>query len=157
MASNYKYTFEDQFPEKRMIKLYKDYMGVNISTDINDFDNVDCMIYNESTADGYDVWVVTNDSRNVSVCEDVYYYDHDLADAFEEQIRYGDKTFYICEYIYDDCYLNDKLLELFAENVEDIISDAENGSSDTDITLKEINLLKEEHGLTEEIEGADAT
>ena len=41
---NYKYTFEDQFPEERMIKLYKDWMDINISTNVNDFDNVDCMM-----------------------------------------------------------------------------------------------------------------
>jgi len=149
---NYKYTFEDQFPEERMIKLYKDWIGIEISNDISDFDNVDCNIYNESTADGYDVFVCTNNSRHVSICEDVYYYDHDLPDAFEEQIRYGDKTFYIEEYIYDDCYFNDKLIELFAENVEEIIKDAELGLTEIDITLKEINLLKEEYGLTEEVE-----
>ena len=149
---NYKYTFEDQFPEKRMIELYKKWADLDISTNVNDFDNVDCMIYNESSADGYDLWVVTNDSRNVNVCEDVYYYDHRLPDAFEEQIRYGDKTFYICEYVYEDCYFDDKLVELFAENVEDIVADAEEGLTDLDITLKEINLLKEEYGLAEEVE-----
>ena len=155
MKDNYKYTFEDQFPEERMIKLYKDWMDINISTNVNDFDNVDCMIYNESSADGYDLYVCTNDSRSPNICEDVYYYDHGLADAFEEQIRYGDKTFYICEYIYDDCYFNDKLVELFAENVEDIVKDAELGLSELDITLKEINLLKEEYGLIDE--EADST
>ena len=56
-----------------------------------------------------------------------------------------------------DCYFNDKLLELFGENVEDIVQEAEDGISDTDITLKEINLLKEEYGLTEEVEEADGT
>ena len=149
---NYKYTFEDQFPVERMIKLYKDWMDISISTNVNDFDNVDCMIYNESSADGYDLYVCTNDSRHPSICEDVHYYEHGLADAFEQQIRYGDKTFYVCEYVYEDCYFDDKLVELFAENVEDIVADAEEGSTDLDITLKEINLLKEEYGLTEEVE-----
>ena len=155
MKNNYKYTFEDQFPEKRMIKLYKDWMDISISTNVNDFDNVDCMIYNESSADGYDLWVVTNDSRNVNICENVHYYDHGLADAFEEQIRYGDRTFYVCEYVYEDCYFDDKLVELFAENVEEIVKDAELGLSELDITLKEINLLKEEYGLIDE--EADST
>ena len=150
MANNYKYTFEDQFPEERMIKLYKNWADIDISTDVNDFENVDCNIYNESSADGYDLWVCTNDTRNPSICEDVYYYDHDLVDAFEEEIRYGNKTFYICEYVYDDCYFNDKLVELFAENVEEIVKDAEQGLGDLDITLKEINLLKEEYGLIDE-------
>ena len=140
-----------------MIKLYKDHAGLSISHDVNDFENVDCMIYTESTADGYDVYVCTNDSRHPNICEDVYYYDNDLANAFSEQVRWGDRTFYICEYVYDDCYFNDKLVELFAENVEDIVADAEESTSDTDITLKEINLLKEEYGLTEETEEADST
>jgi len=150
MKDNYKYTFEDQFPEERMIQLYKDWMDINISTNINDFDNVDCMIYNESSADGYDLYICTNDSRTPSICEDVHYYDHGLADAFEEQIRYGDKTFYICDGVYEDCYFNDKLVELFAENVEEIVKDAELGLTDINITLKEINLLKEEYELEDE-------
>tara|TARA_Y200000002_G_scaffold327609_1_gene290778 strand:+ start:749 stop:1225 length:477 start_codon:yes stop_codon:yes gene_type:complete len=154
---SYKIPLEDQLSEDRMIKLYKDHAGISISHNVNDFENVDCTIYNESSADGYDLWVVTNDPRNPSICEDVHYYDHDISDKFEEQIRWGDRTFYICEYVYDDCYFNDKLVELFAENVEDIVADAEEGTSDTDITLKEINLLKEEYGLTEEVEEADGT
>ena len=44
------------------------------------------------------------------------------------------------------------LVETFVDYVEDIIAEAEDGSNDTDITLKEINYLKEEYGLTEEVE-----
>ena len=36
---------------------------------------------------------VTNDPNQPSICEDVYYYDNDIPDAFQEQIRYGDRTF----------------------------------------------------------------
>ena len=147
---NYKHTFEDQFPEERMIELVKNHLGLSISTNINDFDNVDCLIYNESTADGYDVFIVTNDSRRPSICEDVHYYDNGLADAFEEQIRYGDKTFYIDDSVYEDCYFDDKLIELFAENVEEIVKEAEEGLTDLDITLKEIKLLKKEYELEDE-------
>ena len=113
--------------------------------DKHNFEKNDCNIYNESTADGYDVWVVTNDTKHVSVCEDVYYYEHDIADAFSDQIRYGDKTFYIDDGIYEDCYIEDKLVELFAENVEDIIEDDE-----LDITIEEINYLKKEYELEDE-------
>ena len=142
-----KYSREGHMLESRMIELVKNHLGISISTDINDFENVDCLIYNESTADGYDVWICTNDSRHPSICEDVYYYDHDLADAFEEQIRYGDQTFYIDDCIYEDCYFEDKLAEMFQEHVEDIIENDE-----LDITLEEINYLKEEYGITEEVE-----
>ena len=136
--------------ESRKIDLVKEFYDLDISHDTNNFDNVDCTIYNESSADGYDLWVCTNDPRNPSICEDVYYYDHDLADAFEQEIRYGNRTFYVCEYVYDDCYFNDKLVELFAENVEEIVKDAELGLGDLDVTLKEIKLLKEEYELEDE-------
>ena len=115
------YLREGEIPEERMIKLVTDHLGLSISHDIADFDNVDCHLYTESSADGYDLYICTNDTRHVSICENVYYYDHDMADAFEQQVRWGDRTFYIDNYIYEDCYFDDKLLELFADNVEDII------------------------------------
>ncbi len=145
------YAREGHMLDARMIELVKNHLELSISQNINDFENVDCMIYNESSADGYDLWVVTNDPRNVNICENVYYYDNDLANAFEEQVRWGDKTFYICEYVYEDAYIEDKLIEMFSENVEDIIENDE-----LDITLEEINYLKEEYGLPEEIEEADS-
>jgi len=149
---NYRIPREKDMSEDRMIELVKNHLEISISTDISDFENNDCTIYNESTADGYDVFVVTNDTRNVNVCENVYYYDHDIADQFTEQIRYGDTTFYIDEDIHQDCYIEDKLVELFAENVEDIIENDE-----LDITLEEINYLKEEYGIGEETEETEGT
>ena len=150
MGNNY--SREGHMLDERMIELVKNHLGLSISTNFNDFDNVDCMIYNESSADGYDLWVVTNDSRNISICEDVYYYVNDLANAFEEQVRWGDQTFYIDDYAYEDAYIEDKLIEMFSENAEDIIENDE-----LDITSEEINYLKEEYGLGEETEEADST
>ena len=131
--------------EERMIELVKNHLEISISLDVADFDNVDCHIYSESTADGYDVHICTNDPRSPSICEDVYYYEHGLAEAFQEQIRYGDKTFYVCDSIYDDCYFEDTLVEMFSENVEDIIENDE-----LDITIEEINYLKKEYELEDE-------
>jgi len=131
--------------QERKIELLKNYLDIDISTNINDFDNVDCMIYSESTADGYEVWICTNDSRHPSINEDVYYYNHDLPDRFEDQIRWGDKTFYIGEDIYDDCYFDDHLEEMFMKRVEDIIEELK-----ADITEEEIKYLKEEYGIEDE-------
>ena len=144
-----KYIREGHMLDERMIELVKNHLGLEISQNFNDFDNVDCMIYNESSADGYDLWVVTNDSRHVSICENVYYYASDLADSFEEQIRWGDQTFYIDEYVFEEAYIEDKLIEMFSEKVEDIIVNDE-----LDITLEEIEYLKEEYDLNEEEEPA---
>ena len=146
------YSREGHMLDERMIELVKNHLELEISQNINDFDNVDCMVYNESTADGYDVWVVTNDPRQVSICEDVYYYASDLANAFEEQARWGDRTFYIDDYVFEEAYIEDKLIEMFSENVEDIIENDE-----LDITLEEINYLKEEYGFGEETEEAEST
>jgi len=125
-----------------MIEILKSQLGLNITTDINEFDKVDCTIYSESTADGYDVYVVTNDSKSPHICEDVYYYDHDIADRFADQIRWGDTSFYIDDDIYEDCYIEDKLVEMFTESVEDIVK------GDV-ITEEERKFLIEEYGLEE--------
>lgn len=139
------YTREGHMPDERMIELVKNHLDISISTDISDFENVDCTIYNESTADGYDVFVITNDTRNVNVCENVFYYDHDIANQFREQVRYGDTTFYIDEDIYNDCYIDDQLIELFVEYVDGIMQNEE-----LDLTLGEIKYLNEEYELEDE-------
>tara|TARA_Y100000589_G_scaffold327052_1_gene368125 strand:+ start:7245 stop:7673 length:429 start_codon:yes stop_codon:yes gene_type:complete len=131
--------------EKRKIEILKSQLGLDITTDISKFDKVDCTIYTESTADGYDVYVLTNNPSNVSICEDVYYYDHDIADSFAEQVRYGDTSFYIDDYIYEDCYMEDKLLEMFDEYIEDIVE----GDSTTE---EEKKFLVEEYGLEEKLD-----
>ena len=136
--------------EARLIELVKQHLELNISTDLSDWSNVDCKVYNEQTADGYDLWVVTNQKDHPIICEDVYYYDHDVANAVREQIRFGDTTFYIDECVYEDCYIDDMFLNMFADYAEDIISEAESGESDIDITMKELQILKEEYDLEEE-------
>jgi len=62
-------------------------------------------IYEETTKDGYTVHVATNDTDSISVCEDIYYYDGDLSDVLEEQIKYsnGDEDYREIIYV-DDLY-----------------------------------------------------
>ena len=62
-------------------------------------------IYEESTSDGYSVYVATDDTSSISVCEDIHYYDHDLSDKLEEQIKYsnGDEDYPEIIYV-DDLY-----------------------------------------------------
>jgi len=131
------------------IDLIKKHLGFSISQDLSDWSNVDCRVYNEQTADGYDLWVVTNEPNTPIICEDVYYYDHDVADAVREQIRYGDESFYIDECIYEDCYIDDMLEELFVEYIEDIVKNDE-----LDLTTEELKSLKEEYGIKDEAEVA---
>jgi hypothetical protein len=49
--------------------------------------NPDFCVYEESTADGYSVWVATSDSKSINVNEDVYYYENELTDVLYEAIH----------------------------------------------------------------------
>ena len=51
------------------------------------------------------MYVATDDTNNISVCEDIHYYDSDLADVLEEQIKYSNGDEEYPEIIYvDDLY-----------------------------------------------------
>lgn len=73
-------------------------------------------IYEETTKDGYTIYVATNDTNSISICEDVYYYDGDLSDALEEAIKYsnGDEDYPEVIYV-DDLYQN--FIDLAIENL----------------------------------------
>ena len=60
--------------DERRVELVKEFYDLDITHDVNDFENVDCTIYNESSADGYDLYVITNNTKQVAICEDVFYY-----------------------------------------------------------------------------------
>ena len=135
--------------DERKVELVKEFYDLDISHNMNDFDNVDCTVYNESSADGYDLFVITNNTKNVSICEDVYYYDHDLPERFNEHVRWGDRTFYIEEYLYEDCYFEDYM-------ANDMFNDLVNGNDFNNflqtgiITEEELEYLKEEYGIEDE-------
>ena len=48
--------------------------------------NPDFSIYEESTADGYSVWIATDDDKSINVNEDVYYYENELPDVLYDAI-----------------------------------------------------------------------
>jgi hypothetical protein len=77
--------------------------GVELTSDWTN--NASYYIYEETTKDGYSVYVATDDIHNISVCEDIYYYDSDLADTLEERIQHanGDEDFPEVIYV-DDLY-----------------------------------------------------
>ena len=138
--------------EEKMIKIAKKSLGLTIT---DSFDtSCDLYCYNESTVDGYDVWVLTHSLQDVNICENVYYYDSDLASAVMEEIQYngGSKTLlHMDSYMWDDIYMDDQMLEYFGETIDSIIED--NDEEGYGLTPAEIQELKEEYGLeAEEIE-----
>ena len=138
--------------EEKMIKIAKKSLGLTITDSFDTSCDVYC--YNESTVDGYDVWVLTHSLQNVNVCENVYYYESDLASAVMEEIQYngGSETLlHMDSYMWDDLYMDDQMLEYFGETIDDIIEN--NDEEGYGLTKAEIQELKDEHGLeAEEIE-----
>ena len=63
--------------EDKMKQAVKSYYGLKI--DENAYQNADVYAYEETTVDGYSVYVVTHDMNRVCIPEDVFYYDTEVA------------------------------------------------------------------------------
>ena len=105
------------------------HFGVEFTDDYSS--SADFYIYEESTADGYSVFIATYDQNRVNVNENVYYYDSDLGDALEEYIKYSNGDEHTPEVIYvdnlDQQFIDDAITQLFeylAERFEEEITDA---------------------------------
>ena len=77
---------------------------------------VEYYMYEETTKDGYTVYVATNNTNNISVCEDIYYYNNDLDEKLEEQIKYSNGDEDNPEIIYVDD-LNQDFIDRAVENL----------------------------------------
>ena len=125
-------------------KIVLDYLDTTVYHDMNDWGKADVKVYTESTADGYELFVVTFDDQNPSINEDVHYYDSDVADRVMESLEQG-YSVYIDEYLYDDVYLDDSFEEYFSSLVEDIVL-----ANPESFTKEELVFVKLEYGIDEE-------
>jgi hypothetical protein len=127
-----------------IIKVVKEHF--NFTLDENAYGNYDIAAYTETTADGYEVYVVTNDMNSISVNEDVFYYESDVPQAIiDEIIGYGgnDTVVYVDQYFLDEIYFDDALADLFVENIDDILAEAE--EEGYSLTTAELAWLKHEY------------
>ena len=70
---------DDEHAKKQVLDHYE--------CEITDYwQNPDFSIYEESTADGYSVWIATDDDKRININEDVYYYENELNDVLYEAI-----------------------------------------------------------------------
>ena len=86
-----KYNEKDSHDEDHIQKVVLDYYDSEITEDWNV--SCDFFIYEETTADGYSVYVATYDQRSISVSEHVYYYDSELSDELKQAITEGIKIY----------------------------------------------------------------
>ena len=127
-----------------MIKVVQEYFNFRI--DDNAYNNYDIAAYSESTKDGYEIFVVTNDMNSININEDVYYYESDVAQAIVDNIigyGGGDTVVYVDQYFLDEIYFDDVLADLFVENIDDILAEAE--EEGYSLTKAELAWLKHEY------------
>jgi len=115
---------DEDLAKKAVLK----HFGVEFIDDYSS--SADFYVYEESTADGYSVYVATHDQSSVNVNENVYYYDSDLSGALAEYIKYSNGDEDNPEIIYvDDLYqqfIDDAIEQLFvylAERFEEEVID----------------------------------
>ena len=92
--------------------------------------NPDIMFYTETTADGYEVWIATDDDQRPSVNDDIYYYESDWLEKMEDAMTDGNQIYFqeldddnyefkdIVDNVYDE-YYNDKKQEVENELIEE--------------------------------------
>ena len=108
------------------------YYNIELTDDYSS--SADFYIYEESTADGYSVFVATHDQNVVNVNENVYYYDSDLGDALIDYIKYSNGDEEDPEIVYVDdlnqdfidtamIHLFEYLSERFEEEIIDELTD----------------------------------
>ena len=94
------------------MQIVLDYFGATIKKDWGGY--CDMYYYEETSADGYSIWVATENDGKVSVSEDVYYYDSDWLESLPEQITSGNTV------QLDDCHWGDYA---FADAIEQCYED----------------------------------
>ena len=117
----------DDYSEK--LTAIENHFGFSISSD---WGSPDIMFYTETTADSYEVWIATENDRNPSINEDVYYYENDWLERMPDAMKDGISIYFqeydedisnyefqdVIDEVYDD-YFNDKKEEVENELIEE--------------------------------------
>ena len=74
--------------------------------------NCDYYIYEESTSDGYSVFVACYDTNSISVNEDIHYYDSDLSGKLQDAIKDG---FEIYVDDLNQCFIDEAIQDLYCD------------------------------------------
>ena len=110
---------KDSHDEEHVMKIVCKHFNLELTDDwTNDCDHY---IYEESTADGYSVWVSTpNFSGDICVSENIFYYENDLASEFKQAIYdndHGDAKIYL-SMLYGEYWIQDAIQDIYLELIE---------------------------------------
>ena len=117
---------EDIDTEDKYRKIQEHY---DFSIDSDWKGHYDMQFYTETTADGYEVWIATEDERSPYINEDLYYYDSDWLDKMPDAMTSGYNIYYDIDFddysfqdaietVYDD-YFNEIKEEVEQELIEE--------------------------------------
>jgi len=84
-------------------------------------DRMDFYMYEESTSDGYSVFIATHDPANININDDVNYYDSEFSTILVEVIEMGNNEPEIYIDNPSECWVGDAMSQLFegiCENIE---------------------------------------
>jgi curved DNA-binding protein CbpA len=84
----------------------------------------DVQFYTETTADGYEVWIATEDEKNPYVGEDIYYYDNDWLEKMPDAMISGHNIYYDIDF--DDYSFQEVIDEVYEDYFNDIKEEVEN-------------------------------
>jgi hypothetical protein len=117
--------------------------------------NPDFSIYEESTADGYSVWIASADTNRISINEDVYYYDGDLTDVLYEAIPDYNRIYCDCEDIIEDAitrHYEDLLCRIEDEIIDELIDEGYNHKVINPInTLQYIEMISQDDQFNKDL------
>lgn len=115
--------------QEEMFYAVKEHFGFKIDFDWS-LNSYDAYFYTETTADGYEVWIATDDERSPSINDDVYYYESDWLEKMQDYLTDGCSIYYqdfadrsyefeeVIENVYIE-YYNDKKQELEDRLIDD--------------------------------------
>jgi len=111
------YGDEDSHDQEHVKKVVLKHFDLELTDDWSN----DCShyIYEETTADGYSVYISTHDFNKIEVSDNIFYYDSELCAAFKEAVYdndHGDVQFYLGDIEAD--YIQDAICELYIELVD---------------------------------------
>ena len=101
--------------------------------------NLDFYIYEESTADGYTVYVGTHDTKNIDVSEHVYYYDNELTSLLVQAVidaDHGDAEIYLSALNDGESWITDAMSELYIDLYKLYVEEITNELVDEGYTIK---------------------
>ena len=114
--------------------------------------NPDFSIYEESTADGYSVWIATDDDKSINVSEDIYYYENELNDVLYDAIPdynniYCDNYDFVEDAI--TRHYEDLLCRMEEEIVDELLNEGYNHKIATPINaLQYIEMISQDDQFT---------